>query len=127
LILIDTDIAVDILRDHGPALGWLRSLESELPALAGYSAMELLRGCRDKRSMARVDAFVGNVAVLWPPPATCQAALGLFHDLTLANGLGLLDSFIAAIAIEHQTPLHTFNRKHFAAVPGLILVEPYLR
>jgi hypothetical protein len=45
--LVDTDVLVDILRSHGPALAWFGSLE-ELPATAGFSVMELLAGCPDE-------------------------------------------------------------------------------
>ncbi len=35
------------------------------------------------------------------------------------------DAWIAAIALEHRTPLATNNRKHFAGTPGLLLLpEP---
>jgi tRNA(fMet)-specific endonuclease VapC len=35
----------------------------------------------------------------------------------------MADSLIAGIALEHDLPLLTRNRKHFSRVPGLKLVE----
>jgi len=34
---------------------------------------------------------------------------------------------IAAVALYHSLPLLTFNVRHFAAVPGLMIQEPYAR
>ncbi|MFL5245997.1 MAG: hypothetical protein ACJ8FY_28335 [Gemmataceae bacterium] len=41
-MLLDTDVLVDILRSHPPALAWLKSLTNAPIALAGLAAMELV-------------------------------------------------------------------------------------
>ncbi len=46
MILIDTDVMVDILRRHGPAVAWLDSLGTAAVGIPGLVAMELLQGCR---------------------------------------------------------------------------------
>ena len=45
--IVDTDVMVDVLREHPPAVAWLRSLGEEEIVLPGYVLMELLQGCRD--------------------------------------------------------------------------------
>jgi predicted nucleic acid-binding protein len=39
----------------------------------------------------------------------------------------LFDALIAQTAISLDTPLHTFNVKHFAGIPQLRIVQPYQR
>ena len=48
MILIDTDVMVDIMRRYAPAVAWLDSLGSETTGLPGLVAMELLQGCRNR-------------------------------------------------------------------------------
>jgi hypothetical protein len=46
MILVDTDVMVDIMRRHSPAVAWLDSLGAEEVGIPGLVAMELLQGCR---------------------------------------------------------------------------------
>ena len=48
MILVDTDIMIDLLRGYPPAVQWLTSLEDEQIVLPGFVAMELMQGCRNK-------------------------------------------------------------------------------
>jgi predicted nucleic acid-binding protein len=50
-----------------------------------------------------------------------------FTAYHLSHGLGLLDALIAACAIGRAATLLTFNAKHYKAVPGLVIAEPYTR
>jgi len=38
--------------------------------------------------------------------------------------IGYYDIIVAATALERGSALATFNRNHFAQVPGLTLIEP---
>lgn len=49
MLLLDTDVMIDVLRGYDPALEWLRSLADEMIGLPGFVAMELLQGCRNRQ------------------------------------------------------------------------------
>ena len=49
MVLLDTDVMIDILRGYRPALAWLRSLDDDVIALTGFVVMELIQGCRTKK------------------------------------------------------------------------------
>lgn len=50
MILLDTDVMTDLLRQYPPAMQWLDSLdEEEEIALPGFVVMELVQGCRSKQ------------------------------------------------------------------------------
>ncbi|RPJ54990.1 MAG: hypothetical protein EHM12_13065 [Dehalococcoidia bacterium] len=51
MILLDTDIMIDILRDYPPAVQWMQSLGDENIALPGFVVMELIQGCETKREL----------------------------------------------------------------------------
>jgi predicted nucleic acid-binding protein len=65
--------------------------------------------------------------VVWPAEAHCTRALSDFSALHLSHGLGLLDALIAATAIGHGATLCTFNVKHYRAITGLRMLQPYDR
>ena len=48
MLLLDTDVMIDILRDHSPAITWLQALGQTPIGLPGLVAMELIQGCRTR-------------------------------------------------------------------------------
>ena len=42
MVLLDSDVMIDLLRDHPMAVAWLDSLDDEI-LLPGFVVMELLR------------------------------------------------------------------------------------
>lgn len=124
--IADTDVMVDILREHPPAAAWFYS-HREFPAVCGVTALELYAGCRNRSEAARVRAMLRPLRIAWPSPLACAAALYAFPGQHLASRLGILDSLIAACTLELGVPLYTFNSKHFRAVEGLDVQQPYVR
>jgi predicted nucleic acid-binding protein len=55
MVLLDTDVMVDVMRRYAPAVAWLGSLGSETIGIPGLVAMELLQGCRDRREQRQVE------------------------------------------------------------------------
>jgi hypothetical protein len=51
MILLDTDVMIDLLRQYQPAVEWLASLGEEEIVLPGFLVMELIQGCR-KRALS---------------------------------------------------------------------------
>jgi predicted nucleic acid-binding protein len=50
-----------------------------------------------------------------------------FAVARLDRRIGILGVLIGETAVGLGLPLHTFNVRHFQAIPGLRVVEPYLR
>ena len=48
MILLDTDVAIDILRGFPPSVAWLQGLGTSVLGLPGLVVMELLQGCQNK-------------------------------------------------------------------------------
>jgi len=126
MFLVDTDILIDVQRGHPPALAWFGGL-TELPGVPGFVAMELVQDARNKGEVRKALQMVAPLEIVWPTEADCSRALADFSIYHLSHGLGLLDSLIAACAVGRTATLYTFNSKHYAAVPGLIVGQPYIR
>lgn len=124
--LVDTDVLIDIQRGHPPALAWFSSL-TDLPAVPGFVAMELIQDARNSREVRQAMQLVAPFEIVWPTEASCARALSDFAAYHASHGLGLLDSLIAACAVARSATLFTFNVKHYKVVPGLALAQPYSR
>jgi hypothetical protein len=125
MTLLDTDVAVDIMRGHPPAVAWLQGLGVAPLGVPGLVVMELLQGCQNKAEQQRVEHIFGSYALHWPNDSDCQRALVDFAGYHLSHNLGLLDALIAHTAIGLNEELATFNIKHYGVVAGLKTIQPY--
>ncbi len=124
-MLLDTDVMVDILRGHPPAVAWLAGSGTIPIGLPGLVAMELLQGCRNLAEQQRLEKQLRRFALYWPTQADCQRAFGDFAAFRLSHNLGLLDALIGQTAVGLGETLATFNVKHYATLAGLSTVQPY--
>ena len=124
--LLDTDILIDVQRQHAQALAWFAGLTT-LPAVPGFVAMELIQDAQNTAQVREVLKLVAPLPVVWPTAADCQRALHNFTAYHLSHNLGLLDALIAACAVGLSATLYTFNVKHYRVVPDLIIAQPYTR
>jgi predicted nucleic acid-binding protein len=124
--LLDTDVLIDVQRGHAPAIAWFATL-AELPAVPGFVVMELIQDARDRQQVEKVRRLVTPFRVVWPTEADAHRALSDFAAFHVSNGLGLLDALIGACAVGIGATLLTFNVKHYRAIPGLTIAQPYAR
>lgn len=127
MVLLDTDVFVDILRQHGSAVTWLRSLGPETIGVLGLVAMELLQGCRSREQQQQVETALAPYILYWPTQVDCARAYGEFAAYYLSHGLGVLDALIAETAVGLGVTLATFNEKHYGVLDSLQTVQPYSR
>jgi predicted nucleic acid-binding protein len=126
MILLDTDVLIDIIRSHPSAVSWLDSTP-DTPRIPGLSAMELAFGSQNTTELRNVQKFLSRLKVVWPAETHLQRGLDELPPLRLSHRLGVLDALIAATALGLELPLATFNSRHFSSVPGLTIVKPYER
>ena len=128
MVLLDSDVMIDLLRQYPSAMKWFDTLdEEEGIVLSGYVVMELIQGCRNKAEQASVQDELAAYGVVWLSPAGCDEALAVFAEYHLSHGAGLLDVLIGQTAVALEMPLYTFNQKHYRFIPGLQTVQPYER
>jgi predicted nucleic acid-binding protein len=124
-MLLDTDVMIDVLRGHPPAVAWISGSGVTPIELPGLVAMELLQGCRNLAEQQRLERQLQGFMLHWPTPDDCRRAMRDFGAYRLSRGLGLLDALIAHTAVGLGEPLATFNVKHFAVIAGLRTIQPY--
>ncbi|HPZ08802.1 MAG TPA: PIN domain-containing protein [Candidatus Eremiobacteraeota bacterium] len=60
MIILDTDIMIDMLRQYPNALNWLAIIDEEEIALPGFVVFELLMGCRNKAVELNMPLYTFN-------------------------------------------------------------------
>ena len=128
MILLDSDVLIDLLRTYPPATAWFNALhEDEELVLSGYVVMELIQGCRNKAEQESVRRELGVYGVIWLSPTDCDKALEVFAAYRLSHNAGLLDVLIGQTAVSLGVPLHTFNQRHYSFIPGIQTIQPYVK
>ena len=105
----------------------LDALGDEEIILPGFVVMELIQGCKSKTEQAKVEKNLEAYSIAWPTVEMCAEALKLFSEHHLTRGLGIIDALIGQMAVAMNLESHTFNQKHYAAIPNLKMIQPYRR
>ena len=120
MILLDTDILVDVLRRYKPALVWLETIEDEI-ALPGFAAMELVRGCKNKSEQDAVEKTLNRVRILWLSEKGCSKAYEQFLKLHLRSEIfvpGRQDICLRATTIQFTgAPISLWDTPLFFFAP----------
>lgn len=127
MILVDTDVMVDVLRGYEPAIQWLNELQEQEIGVPGLVAMELLQGCQNAREQRQLEKTLAEYQLYWPDSEDCDRALRSFSAHHLSDNIGLLDALIAETVIGLNAELATFNVKHYRVLKGLHSIQPYKR
>jgi predicted nucleic acid-binding protein len=126
MILFDTDILINVLRNDLGTLAWFeRRLEQEPQVgLSVISKLELLKGCRTKKERYCIGDWLKEFEIIPIEHSISVQAEGLFETYYPKQGMGILDAFIAATALERKMILCSANKKHFQKIPHLRLETP---
>lgn len=129
MLLIDSDVLVDFLRFHEPAVEWFKAIaEDEIEiGLPGFVAMELVQGCQNRREQRRVQKQIAEMTLVWPTQEDCTRAYDSFSSYWLSHNLGLIDALVAETVVGINSTIATFNTKHYSVIKNLKIMQPYQR
>jgi len=116
MILLDTDVMVDVLRGYEPAVKWLNELHEQEIGVPGLVAMELVQGSQNSREQHQLEKTLAEYHLYWPDSEDCDRALRSFSSHHLSDNIGLLDALIAETVIGLNAELATFNIKHLERI-----------
>lgn len=126
MYLFDSDILIDYLRLHKPAIQYLDKLEKRDRNIAFITQFELLKGCNKKSQAQKISSFLKNFQILPLNEAISKKALQIFRDIKWHSSIDIPDTFIAASALVHgKLTLVTRNIKHYRSIETLKIEKPY--
>lgn len=123
---VDTDILIDVAKNDSRAVGfWRRAEGRSRMTCSAISVFELLAGCRNLREQRATLRSLSTVDIVQVESGDSVQALQWYRSYHLARGIGFLDCFVAAAARRLDCQVFTLNMKHFTAIPGLKVKQPY--
>ncbi|MDP6979774.1 MAG: type II toxin-antitoxin system VapC family toxin [Myxococcota bacterium] len=127
--LLDTDSVSFALRGQGAVADEIRAHPPSDLGMSAITLAELRFGAERRRSRRLnrlIEAFAGDVAVV-PFDDEAAARFGKVAAALMAKGtpIGVLDTVIAAHALQLGLTLVTHNTKHFKRVRGLKIADWY--
>ena len=123
MIVADTDVLIDFLRDYDPVAERI-SLELQHGlATTTVTAFELWGGSTGSSRRERaVETLLAALKILSLDAPSARTAAQIRSELQ-SNGrtMAMADALIAGICIEHGAALLTRNRRHFEGIERLLL------
>ena len=112
MVLLDTDVLVEVLRGKPAALAWLAGVNTCEFGIPGIVAMELLCGCRNRNEQNQVRKFAAQFTILWPVEHEFAVAFDLLAEHRLTSGLSIPDCLIAAMALGRRCLGYDISEKY---------------
>jgi len=123
--IFDTDVLIDYGRGDETAIAALDAARREAqPTASVVTYLELLAGCRDKRELSILDAFMATFRVVQIDVVISRCAQDLMRTYRLSHGLRMPDALTAATALTSGWALISKNQKDYRFIQGLRL-PPY--
>jgi predicted nucleic acid-binding protein len=130
-IILDADVIIGGEKDAFDLATWLDSRAAEQFEIAAITVAELWHGVERASATHRSarESYLRAILDLLPIiPYTEQTAYEharLWSQLESSGKMiGPYDLIVAATALERESQLATFNKRHFANVKGLKVIEP---
>jgi len=125
-MIIDTTVWIHLFRKEEKAREFLLGLKDDI-AVSRITVMEIIYGRSSKKDITTMwKQFEGLGVRVEEIDEDISARAGrIFETYFPTRGIGLLDTFVAATAIERDMPVVTHNKRHFDFIEGLELIVPY--
>ena len=130
-IILDADVIIRGEKGSFDLHGWVASHPNDTFELAAITVAELWHGVERASSShkaARQNYLAGIVGLLPVIPYTEQTAYEharIWAELESAGKMiGFYDLIVGATALERGSQVATFNKRHFAQIKRLRVIEP---
>jgi tRNA(fMet)-specific endonuclease VapC len=119
MLLVDTNILIDSLRQRPAAVAFVEQYRKAELALSLIVVMEVFQGVLDKTDFQRTRKTINGFLVLDMDPTVIRLAMELQQQYILSHQIGIPDALIAATALIYDLELRTYTLKDFRFIPGI--------
>ena len=131
MILVDTSVWIDVLRDKQGRVvqGFRKRVGEETCVLTRFTQLELLQGARNEKEWKSLDEYLATQYYLEASDGTWRNAARVYFDLR-RRGITVnspIDCCIACIAIEYRALLLHRDRDFTRMGRRMPLEEEYCR
>src|SRR3954452_25040506 len=109
-LLLDSTVVVDYLRGRTQAVDYLDLIKrTDIPVTHIVVVAEVIRGARDRRELASIQATLAPFKVIAPNEFDAISSVDLLTRFRLSHGIGWPDCLIAATALRLGVAVVTMN------------------
>jgi predicted nucleic acid-binding protein len=130
-IIIDSDVIIKGEKGSFDLRRWLAAQTGQEFEIAAVTVAELWHGVERATAAHRVkrERYVRTIVERLPVVSYTQETALVHaqiwaHLVSSGKMIGFYDLIVAATALERGSAVATFNRRHFAHVRGLKVIEP---
>ena len=130
-IILDADVIIRGEKGAFDFQSWVASRPNDEFEIAAVTVAELWHGVERAEGTRKIRRQQYLQAILAPLPVipyteqTAYEHARLWAELEASGKMiGYYDVIVAATALERGSEVATFNRRHFAQVKGLTIIEP---
>lgn len=130
-IILDADVIIRGEKGMLDFKSWVASRPSDQFEVAAITVAELWHGVERAAGYHRVkrqqylQSVLSTLPIVAYTEQTAYEHARIWAELESAGKMiGFYDLIVAATALERGSEVATFNKKHFAQVKGLSIVEP---
>ena len=130
-IILDADVVIRGEKGVLDLQAWVASHPNERFEIAAITVAELWHGVErasgQHRAIRRqyLQSLLGSLPIVPYTEQTAYEHARIWAELeSSGKNIGPYDLIVAATAMERGSNLATFNRRHFARVKGLTVIEP---
>jgi len=130
-LMLDADVIIAGEKGVFDLQNWVSARPDDAFEIAAITVAELwhgverAKGAHKARRRAYLEAVVAVVPIIPYTEQTAYEHARLWAELEATGKMiGFYDVIVAATALERDCAVVTFNKRHFAQVKGLKIVEP---
>jgi len=119
MIILDTNVLINILKDNQLTIEKIQSFNSPL-AISSITVMELLYGASNRAEMKKLEKFFTLFEVIEINEEISKQSTTLIKTYAKSHKLSISNSLIASTALTLDAPIFTCELKDFQFINGLI-------
>ena len=130
-IILDADIVIGGEKGLFDLQGWLATRADDQFGVAAVTVAELWHGverasgARKTRRRQYLQTILAALPIIPYTEQTAYEHARIWAELESSGKMiGFYDVIVAATALERGSGVATFNKRHFARVKGLTVIEP---
>lgn len=121
-LILDTDVLIDVLRQHPSAVAFLEKIEVPL-LVSVMTCVELWTGVKGGKEEKMLNVLLTQFYTIPVSEAIAERACDISYRYHGSHGIGAVDAVIAASAELEGATLVTLNKKHFSMLKHVLV--PY--
>ena len=132
-IILDADVIIRGEKGAFDFNGWVASRPNDQFEIAAVTVAELWHGVERAVGAHKVkrqqylQPLLGSLPIIPYTEQTAYEHARIWAELESSGKMiGFYDVIVAATALERGSEVATFNKRHFALIKGLRIVEPKL-